>query len=70
MQQPPEQQSATDKVVRALAIQARILQFQTNILVDLQDPKLPVPVRFKQIRQHQGKIGTLCRELEKLSRQP
>lgn len=70
MQQPPEQQSESQKLVTALALQARIVQFQTNVIVDLLDPRLTQGERFHQIRSHQGKIGKLCRELEKLSRQP
>jgi len=56
-------------VIKALALQARVLQFQTQVQVLLQDPALETRKRFSEIHKAQGRIGQYCRELEVLAQQ-
>lgn len=58
-----------NNMIKAMAIQARILQFQTQVQVLLQDPALQNGKRFAEIHKAQGRIGQYCRELEVLAQQ-
>lgn len=69
-QQPPEHFTDSQKLIKAMALQARIIQFQTMVIADLHDP-LPSPaLMFRKVRDNQGKIGKYCRELELLVNHP
>lgn len=69
-QQSPEQLSESQKLIKAMALQARIVQFQTMIIADLHDPAMPPAMLFRKVRDNQGKIGRYCRELETLANTP
>lgn len=69
-QQPPKNLTDTQKLIKAMALQARILQFQTMVIADLHDPALSPPMLFKKVRDNQGKIRTYCHRLEALAETP